>query len=222
MKTTKRQLLEMIQEAVMAALEEGKFDPSTLRKLNYGLSGTIDYVRDKIGLRELGAGSSRTVFAIDSKRALKLASNKAGIAQNEAELATATDKPSGLVAKILQYDPESKWLVSELVRPLDSEREFQALTGVPWGIFSVLLQSSNWEKDVLNFPTIYLPKGVTVEGLRNNPFLKTSLGSLQNLQTKLLYGDLSRIEHWGKTPDQRVVLLDYGYTDQVRDDHYAW
>lgn len=35
-----------------------------------------------------------------------------------------------------------------------------------------------------------------------------------NLMTygRINNSDLSRIEHWGKTPDGRVVILDYGYT----------
>lgn len=34
-------------------------------------------------------------------------------------------------------------------------------------------------------------------------------------------GDLKKISHWGKTPDGRVVLLDYGLSDAIWNRHYA-
>ena len=37
----------------------------------------------------------------------------------------------------------------------------------------------------------------------------------------LLGGDLKFIDHWGKTADGRVVLLDYGFTGDVYAQHYA-
>lgn len=35
-------------------------------------------------------------------------------------------------------------------------------------------------------------------------------------------GDAGKIEHWGKTPDGRVVLLDYGLNDEVYINFYAF
>ena len=34
-------------------------------------------------------------------------------------------------------------------------------------------------------------------------------------------GDLKEIDHWGKTPDGRCVLLDYGFTQDVFKSHYS-
>lgn len=53
-----------------------------------------------------------------SKRVLKIALNKQGIAQNEAEINIFTNpitKP--IVAKVYDYDPNFLWIISELVRP---------------------------------------------------------------------------------------------------------
>jgi len=35
-------------------------------------------------------------------------------------------------------------------------------------------------------------------------------------------GDAGKIEHWGKTPDGRVVLLDYGLNDEIYINFYAF
>ena len=40
------------------------------------------------------------------------------------------------------------------------------------------------------------------------------------MKKELVSTDLAKIGHWGKTADQRVVLLDYGFTDDVRNDYY--
>jgi hypothetical protein len=40
-------------------------------------------------------------------------------------------------------------------------------------------------------------------------------------QGNLLPADIDSINHWGKTPDGRCVLLDYGYTEDVHKSHYS-
>ena len=37
----------------------------------------------------------------------------------------------------------------------------------------------------------------------------------------LAIGDLWVYDHWGKTADGRVVLLDYGLTDEIWNSHYT-
>lgn len=131
MRITKRELQSLIKEAVLNVVDEGKFNPTTLSSMDNTYDSEtrsnpmIDYVKNKVGLRYLGAGSSRAVFVLDSKRALKIAIKPAGVGQNQAELDATTDSASNaLVAKVLQYDPEFKWLVSELVKPLTDHKEF--------------------------------------------------------------------------------------------------
>jgi hypothetical protein len=46
-----------------------------------------------------------------------------------------------------------------------------------------------------------------------NPWFLSTIKGLRN--TELLSGDLTLIDHWGKTPQQNVVLLDYGFTEDV-------
>ena len=53
-----------------------------------------------------------------------------------------------------------------------------------------------------------------------SPFLGSVLHGLKSTKSNLVTADLTLIDHWGKTPDQRVVLLDYGYTEDVYAAHY--
>lgn len=50
------------------------------------------------------------------------------------------------------------------------------------------------------------------------PFIEDVLKALES--TDLLIGDLLHSEHWGKTADGRIVLLDYGLTRDVHSKHY--
>jgi hypothetical protein len=90
-------------------------------------------------LPKLGSGSSRTVFALSGGTVLKIAKNNAGIGQNKEELDTYTRlKDNSLVTKIFDYAQDYKWLVSEIVKPIDGA-DFEKYVGMPgyefWQLF---------------------------------------------------------------------------------------
>lgn len=58
---------------------------------------------------------------------------------------------------------------------------------------------------------------ISLEDL-SKPFMEDIIFLLDN--SDLVVGDLFIIGHWGKTPDGRVVLLDYGLTEEIFDTHY--
>lgn len=232
MKITKTKLMELIKEAIEDQLVERKFDPDILSKINFpNQSAMTDYVFYKMKLRSLGGGSSRIAFLIDSKRVLKVATNEAGFAQNKAEVEAYNNPEARLiVTKIFRFDPNYKWLLAELVRPLSRHEEFEKLTGVPWAIFVDLVSARRGGfQDRINVIRRYVAAQLPVysqytpeslEELLSSPFVQNVIKGLSSLQSKLMPGDLKRIEHWGKTPNQRVVLLDYGFNEDVERDHY--
>lgn len=155
-------------------------------------------------LEKLGFGSSRSVFRLTGTRVLKMANSMTkGTAQNKAELDVFTNPVTApIITKIYDYDPKYRWLVSEVVKPFSHQNqdEFQALTGIPWESFKELIQDrripSDWDLDEQQ---IALVKG-TFSLMTDN---------------QLVLGDLNVIDHWGKTADGRVVVLDYGFTENV-------
>jgi len=155
-------------------------------------------------LEVLGEGSARRAFLLSSKYVLKIARNKKGIAQNEAEVDVYTNpKSKPVVAKVYSSDPEYMWVIADVVQPLHEPDEFDKLTG------------TNWD-DFIN---------ALMEGLSGrNPgamdeFTASVLYTAK--QNNLMFGDIEEIGHWGKTPDGRCVLLDYGFTREVWTSHYA-
>lgn len=211
-------------------LDEAKFNPDVLDKLG-SPEQMVMAVVGKLPL--LGDGSSRAVFLLDSKRALKIARNEKGFAQNQAEAELAnTPGVSPLVTRVFRTSPTYSWMISELVRPVKSDKEFQQLTQVPWTFvlqflnhyenlgdigdaFSVTVKAQIEKDKRAKLPS----PGMSVRGIEHVPFIGRLFTALAN-RPDLIPADLKVLGHWGKTPDQRIVLLDSGYTEEVWANHY--
>lgn len=157
-------------------------------------------------LQVLGEGSSRRAWVLNSKYALKIAINPKGLAQNRAEMDVFTNpKSQSIVAKVYSADPKFSWLISDLVKPLEAVDEFEELTSVKWYPFIDLLDNGaiTNKRDLKNLP----------------PFTKAVIETAR--ANDLMKGDITDLGHWGKTPDGRCVLLDYGFTREVYASHYS-
>jgi len=81
----------------------------------------VDYAR-KSGLREMGEGSSRVAFAINSSKILKISTNNSS--QNKGEVEAYLkyqDKTGGAFAEIYDYEPKTHgWLIVEPVQAWDT------------------------------------------------------------------------------------------------------
>lgn len=171
-------------------------------------------------LVKLGSGSSRTVYLFSSRFVLKVANVKvrsydmpvaAGMAQNRAEVDVYTNPATkNIVAKVYDFDPEFRWLVSELVRPIESKQEFEALTGTGWREFKNLIDydQGDWQ--------LYASENQVPDFARA---VKRAMSSNQLHQGDLSCGGCW--EHFGKTSSGRVVLLDYGATEDVMNVWYS-
>lgn len=158
-------------------------------------------------LEFIGQGSSRTAYLMSSRYVLKIARNEKGIAQNEAEIDVYTNPTSKpIVSKIHNFDPEFKWVIADLVRPFKTsnkqdEDEFENGTGISWDDFYYELKAEIEKKDV-----------------DLSHFTQVVIATME--ANDLLFGDVANMDHWGKTPDGKVVLLDYGFTNEVWKKHY--
>jgi hypothetical protein len=160
-------------------------------------------------LDRIGFGSSRIVYIYSSKYVLKIALDQKGLAQNEAEVDVYTNpKTKAIVTKIVNYDDKNyNWLVSEMVDPLVNPKQFEA-TGTDWKTFvedvKKLLSASDKNEDTTSIEASEFSKKV-VDTIISN---------------QLMIADIRTLNHWGKTADGRIVLLDYGYNKDVHIKHY--
>jgi hypothetical protein len=143
------------------------------------------------GLLKLGEGSTRRVFVLTPKLALKVAIDDDGRAQNKKEDAAYYKTHSPIITKVFKNSHDYSWIVSELVRPVKSDQEFYDLTG--------LERSSN---------RFTLGLFAQKRELEKNDFLQELTKFCQKM--KIADYDIDRIEQYGVTADQRIVLLDFG------------
>ena len=174
---------------------------------------------DKNKLRFLGQGATRKVYALDGRKVLKLAINPEGIGQNKTELEIFTDpKTKPITTKIYQTAPDYSWIVSEIVKPLKDDEEFEKLVGFEFDLLCFMLRGL--ESRSLEFWKKWLPSSKynpswaqQLEQARVVGFVLATRSMATN--HGLSYHDLTILSHWGRTPDGKVVVLDYGYTKDM-------
>ena len=191
-------------------------------------------------------GSSRAVFKINSKKIVKLALSGAGVDQNQSEY-NISKQPSTTdwIPKIFKCAHDYSWLISELVRPLNSEKEFKELFGLSLYETIRFLRKGNFfpevvEKKMKNLfdqydsakkaleageggdfiENLYKNTENQIKSFKDPAFLK-KLESLFNLfkLNQLEVNDLD-IRNLGKTADGRLVVLDTGATHYVMSKWY--
>lgn len=189
-----------------------RFDLNKFKKID-DESDRMQYALS--ALQQLGEGGSRTVFRLTPKYVLKIASSERGKSQNATESAISEDTNyRRYLARVHSHAPDFSWVISDLVRPLQNEEEFENLFGMPFQEFRMAIEGRNYWKWEGN------PKW-KVSG-SNSPHRDETVGTygdIQNLRqlvkSKKLHGpELQFIEHWGKTPDGRIVILDYGVDEK--------
>lgn len=178
-----------------------KFDLNTFKKIN-NIEQAEAYANNF--LQRLGKGSSRVAFLLSNRYVLKIAINDKGIAQNEGEMDVATNpKTKNVIARVRAYDPDYKWLISDVVKELKTSEEFRQLTDIPWDDFEAIMVKLYNKERVNKIPE----------------FVQSVFATKQSSDISI--GDMLRVDHWGKTPDGRCVILDYGLSNDVWAKHYG-
>jgi len=172
---------------------------------------------EEFGLRMINKGSSRIVYDLRDGTVLKLALNTKGIAQNSVEAFAGQDPMiNKIVANVKEKSNEFAWLVSKKVVQLNSEREFEELTGVTWEKLREALGKTATAADAVTAKPQRSKTATTASGggacLRGENFIQYLKNYLERY-SGMLPGDILKYDSWGKTDDGCVVLLDYGISE---------
>jgi len=151
-------------------------------------------------------------------------------------------KSKNIVSTIYDYDQDYRWLISELARPVKSPQEFEEIAGISWNNFSSMIKSyKDWQNIIKDQDDEYnaaltkmqnrvkaLPQGTKpppilqkkinrILGLKKelaavakNPILLGALTLI--IEVGVMPGDVEEWDHWAKTADGRLILIDYGFT----------
>ena len=208
-------------------------------------------------LPELGSGSSRTAFALSGGSVLKVAKNNAGIGQNKEELDTYTRlKDNSLVTKIFDYAQDYKWLVSEIVKPIEGAdfEKYVGMTGYDfWQLFADIKTGGvgesyferkienlendieRLEREIADEPGEYWKKIYNERLQDKTEQLKQAKDAPRNSfaldlakkiddfikKSGLHPGDITREDHFGRTANGEIKLLDYGFSYDVGSKYYG-
>lgn len=215
-----------ILEQITNNIVNEDFPPSFDKNVFYGLKSFAQRVKYCTQhLPKIAAGSGRVVFQIDEKTVLKLAKNPKGIAQNLQEAQLGTDNYfSDIVAQVYKYDQNDQWLEVERATKV-TPTKFKALVGFDIETVSRYLkkrEEDNAPRGKSFHMSSYEFDPVVLEQLHNNDFIKGIVELMHAFN--IMSGDLTRLSSYGEVNRDghpTIVLVDYGLSDEVYQDHYA-
>lgn len=173
-----------------------------------------------------GSGSSRMIFEIDDDKVLKLAKNKKGIAQNEAEIDTS--RYSECVVECFEWADDYSWVIEENCIPA-RKSDFKRMLPIDFDTFCDLL--------IYQY-SMYSRRGLWYTKLKNDDEAYDLVNKLydddpycfaiqvMNLMSdyNLPVGDLMRISSYGLVKRDGIpelVIIDSGLNSNVYDSYYA-
>lgn len=171
-------------------------------------------------LQRISSGSGRTVYKIDNEKVLKLAKNKKGVAQNEIEIELGDDYYfAAILGGVFESDENALWVEMELARKV-TPTIFKKMVGVSIDNFKIYIYSRDrLEKGRPAWFTIH-------------PIIKKQLDDSELVDSifELVHGvdfaigDLGRLSSWGlvnRGGEDRLVIIDYGVTNDVHATYYS-
>lgn len=184
---------------------ESEFDFEYFKSLDR-FSIAKKYISGK--LKRIGAGSSREVYEYGDK-AIKVAKNSKGIAQNSVEGDYGLHRMyEDILPKLYDKHDEDIWILVERADKI-TKLEFKKLAGISFEDFCVAISSESMRlrgksyKDVTEF--------------LENPFTESVVSMMVNFD--MLHGDFMKLNTFGKIGN-RVVVVDPGFTNEVYKTHY--
>ena len=211
--------VDTVNEAVIDEEYPQHFDMNYFKALKT-FKQRIQYCQSN--LQRLAAGSSRIVYKIDDEKVLKLAKNGKGIAQNEVEIDKSSEPYlDGVVAKTFDHDEDNLWVEMELAKPIN-ESEFKRITGFEFKDYVAAMHNAAKEAGQdLGYKMSVDPK--IEQALWNDQDFAYSMLDFVGSHNMPI-GDLTVLSSYGvvkRNGHDVIVLVDYGFTEDVYNTHYS-
>lgn len=174
-------------------------------------------------LTRMGSGSGRIVYDVDGEKALKLAKNRKGIAQNEAEAGAGYYRDTQhIVTEIFDSAEDDSWIIAEKGKKVTDKR-IRELTGIPslsklFDFLNVVQQDQKSGQNIFSDSLTDDEK----EFFWENEFSSDLADFVVNYGQTI--GDMSRPSTYGEVMrdgQPTIVLTDYGLNDEVYDTYYS-
>lgn len=211
---------EIIKEAVGFG-----FSIEYLKQLT-SLKKRYDYCKQFLG-NPIGRGSSRIVFQYDDNIVIKLALNKAGLAQNEEEYRYLDDNFINVFPKSYDYlsDLEGyKFIATEYVLPA-KEEDFEHVFGFDFLTFcNIICTWESWKDS-----KFIIPLGKHKLKDEEMEYFTENIEDVREFEDYFLnyniegIGDLLRLSSYGMTNrngQPEIVILDNGLNNEIYNKFY--
>ena len=172
-------------------------------------------------LTRISSGSSRIAYKIDDTKVLKLAKNKKGLAQNQAEIEYSQDyMMDDIVAQVFNYDENGLWLEMELARKVTPVL-FYKIVGITFNDYVDGIRHHEYELKPKGsyFKT---PAPDNYQEMWDNDFI-SRIFDLMGSYDNFVSGDLEKVSTYGlvkRDNEDTIVLIDYGLTQEVLNSYY--
>ena len=180
----------------------------------------------------LGGGSSRVAFIIPDQgreTVLKIAKNKKGMAQNEAELEVLDDGYLGkldIVIPLIDYDkanPTPTWIQTEKANKVSPQKLAKMLhaggrwpmTNFLYAVDNVLGNRKKYMPDLIQIEQEMIDTGSSEQDIEIFMDYVNQVADLVN-SSNLLAADFGTASNWGEYQG-KPVIIDLGYTSSVHD-----
>lgn len=218
----KKILSESLVFELIDTLDEdypSSFDMEEFKSIN-SFAARIRYCEEH--LQRISSGSSRIVYKIDNEKVLKLAKNKKGLAQNEIEASYSNDNMvDDVVAKVFDYHQDDLWIEMELARKMGVS-DFKRITGFDWNDYvRAIINHGHNVNPRRNMRQVEVNDEV-VQEMWEDEFVYDMFNFIGNFDIPV--GDLTRKSSYGivkRDGSEKVVLIDYGLTNEVYDSYYS-
>lgn len=221
---------EFLNESVVDEMAlPADWDPTALGH-DKSFKSRLDYALQRAS--RLGGGSSRVAFVIPDQgreTVLKIAKNKKGMAQNEAEVDILDDGYLGkldIVIPLVDYDkanPTPTWIQTEKANKLSQQKLAKMLhaggrwpmTNFMYAIKNVLGNRQKYMADLNQIKQEMLDTGSSEQDIEIFMDYVDQVADLVN-SSSLLPDDFGTASNWGEYQG-RPVIIDLGFTSAVHD-----
>jgi len=175
-------------------------------------------------LTKMISGSGRIVYKIDNEKVLKLAKNSKGVAQCNTEIQLGQDSYfDNLFAKVYESDDNGLWVEMQLASKLSTSK-FKSIMGYSFKDYCTMLSKFYYEnvKPSRYGPSYSLEDESAADIIQEDQFYNEMCELMQSMDMPV--GDLVRANSYGIVKDEgsdKVVLVDFGLTQDVYDSEYA-
>lgn len=214
-----RDMFEGFNELELSEEYPEGFSLDEFKNLN-SYAKKMKYAESHLG-KPIGRGSSRVVYRVDNDKVLKLAKNRKGIAQNEAETNFYGDTYyDDIIAKVIDFDDiDGYWTEMELAYKVKVD-DFKRLWGIKFKDLYFYLEK-RYQENKGKRANWYVDDKVK-EILENSDEVMHLVSFMFDSTT--LPGDLCKLNSWGlvkREYGETLVLIDFGYTSEVYDSYYS-